>query len=119
TRLLRVQRGEVLCEAFAEPLFVIVLPADGLPPPLMRELVGEKELGESVERRRIVAPRRTVRRDRVLDQREVPRAVSAGQFALDERNGRRLIRDVADDRCVEAHDVFRLLRNVATAEALT
>src|SRR4051794_9089556 len=36
---LRVERREVLREAFADPLLVIVAPADGLAPPLMRELV--------------------------------------------------------------------------------
>ena len=44
SRLLRVQRGEVLREAFTDPLLVIVLPADRLAPPLVRELVGEEEL---------------------------------------------------------------------------
>src|SRR6478609_4770730 len=47
--LLRVQRREVLREARAQPLLVIVLAADGLAPPLMRELVREKELREAVE----------------------------------------------------------------------
>ena len=60
-RLLRVERGEVLREPFAEPLLVVVLPADRLAPPLVRELVGEEELGEAVERRRIVAPRQRAR----------------------------------------------------------
>ena len=50
--LLRVERGEVLREAFAQPLLVIVLPAHRLAEPLMRELVREEELGEVLERRR-------------------------------------------------------------------
>ena len=40
---LGVERGEVLREALAEPLLVIVLPADRLAPPLVRELVREEE----------------------------------------------------------------------------
>ena len=35
--LLRVERGEILREPLADPLLVIVLPADRLAPPLMRE----------------------------------------------------------------------------------
>ena len=54
--VLRVQRGEVLREAFAEPLLVVVAPADRLAPPLVRELVREEEFGIVLERRRIVAP---------------------------------------------------------------
>ena len=42
---LSVQRGEVLRESFAQPLFVVVAPADRLSPPLMRELMRQKELG--------------------------------------------------------------------------
>src|SRR5205085_1968006 len=37
--LLRVERREVLSEPFAQPLLVIVLPADRLAPPLVRHLV--------------------------------------------------------------------------------
>src|SRR5262245_17547842 len=54
--LLRIQRRQVLREAFAQPLLVIVLPADRLPEPLMRELVRHEELGEALERGRIIAP---------------------------------------------------------------
>ena len=50
------ERREVLREAFAQPLLVVVLPAHGLPQPLMRELVREEELGEVVEVAGIVAP---------------------------------------------------------------
>ena len=45
--VLRVQRGEVLREAFAQPLLVVVAPADRLSPPLVRELVREEELRDS------------------------------------------------------------------------
>ena len=45
--VLRVQRREVLREAFAEPLFVVVPPADRLAPPLVRELVREEEIREN------------------------------------------------------------------------
>ena len=48
--MFRIERGEVLGDAFAEPLLVVVLPADGLPPPLMGELVRDEEIGEVVER---------------------------------------------------------------------
>ena len=41
-----VERGEVLREALAEPLLVVVLPADRLAPPLVRELVRDVELRE-------------------------------------------------------------------------
>ena len=54
--LLRVQRREVLREALAQPLLVVVAPADRLSPPLVRELVGDEEIGIVCERRRIVAP---------------------------------------------------------------
>ena len=54
--VLRVQRREILGETFAQPLFVIVAPADRLSPPLMRHFMGKKELGIPVERRRVVAP---------------------------------------------------------------
>ena len=68
-RLLRVERREVLREAFTQPLLVVVLPSDRLSPPLVRELVGQKEFWEVFERRRVVAPRRVSHRQRVLDQR--------------------------------------------------
>ena len=44
--LFGVERGEVLREAFAQPLLVIVLPADGLAEPLMREFVRDEKLGK-------------------------------------------------------------------------
>ena len=47
---LRVERRKILREALAQPLLVIVLPADRLAPPLMRDLVRDVELGEVVER---------------------------------------------------------------------
>ena len=53
---LRVQRGEILREPLADPLLVVVLPADRLSPPLVRELVREEELRDACKRRRIVAP---------------------------------------------------------------
>src|SRR5206468_5701051 len=62
---LRVHRGEVLREAFAQPLLVIVPPADRLSPPLMRELVRDEEVGEAAERGRIVAPHERRRRQRL------------------------------------------------------
>ena len=47
--VLCVQRGEILRKPFAQPLLVVVLPADGLAPPLMCDLMSEKEVGEAVE----------------------------------------------------------------------
>jgi hypothetical protein len=44
--LLRVERREVLREAFTQPLLVVVLPPDRLSPPLVRELVGQKNSGK-------------------------------------------------------------------------
>ena len=45
--MLRVERGEILREPLADPLLVVVPPADRLAPPLMRELVREEELRET------------------------------------------------------------------------
>jgi hypothetical protein len=53
---MRIERREVLREALAEPLLVIVSPPDRLSPPLVGELVREKEVGVVVERRRVVSP---------------------------------------------------------------
>jgi hypothetical protein len=55
--MLRVERGEILRESFAQPLLVIIAPADRLAPPLVRQLVGEEEIVVALERRRIVAAR--------------------------------------------------------------
>src|SRR5207342_275959 len=52
----RVQRGEVLREALADPLLVVVAPADRLSPPLVRKLVRDEEVRELVERGGIAAP---------------------------------------------------------------
>src|SRR5581483_11189075 len=46
----RVERREVLREPLAQPLLVVVAPADGLPPPLVGDFVREEELGEVLER---------------------------------------------------------------------
>src|SRR5687767_7076170 len=54
----RIQRGEVLREALAEPLLVVVAPADRLAPPLVRDLVGEEELRKAGKGGRVVAPGR-------------------------------------------------------------
>jgi hypothetical protein len=80
--LLRVERREVLREALAEPLLVVVAPADRLPPPLVRELVGEEEVGKTAERGRVVAPDQRRRGKRLIERREVAGTVSrqAGRF---------------------------------------
>src|SRR5581483_9746924 len=62
----RVESGEILREALADPLLVVVAPADGLPPPLVRYLVRDEELRKVVERRRIVPPRQLRRRQRLI-----------------------------------------------------
>jgi len=54
---LREEHGEVLREAFADPLLVVVLPADRLTPPLMRDLVRKEEVRIVVEGHRIRGPR--------------------------------------------------------------
>ena len=89
-----VERGEILREALADPLLVIVLPAHRLSPPLMCGLMGEEKLGEIVEIRRVGAPRDRRRRRRQAERREVRRAMTARLFALDERERERLVRDV-------------------------
>ena len=71
--VLRVERREVLREAFAQPLLVIVPPADRLAPPLVRELVREEEVREVLERRRIVAPDERRGRQRLVERREIRR----------------------------------------------
>src|SRR4030095_7323601 len=76
---LRVERGEVLREAFADPLLVVVAPADRLAPPLVGELVSDEEIGKAVERRRIVAPHQRRARQRLIERGEVAGAVAARQ----------------------------------------
>jgi hypothetical protein len=55
-QLFGVERREILREAFTQPLLVIILPADGLSPPLMRGLVRQEKFREVVEVRRVGAP---------------------------------------------------------------
>ncbi len=94
--LLRVQRGEVLSEALAQPLLVIILPTNGLAPPLMREFVGDKELREVVERRRVVPERKRCNRQRVVEHGKIARTVAAGAVVLDHRNRHRVIRHIIE-----------------------
>ena len=54
-----VERRKVLREPFANPLLVIVLPSDGLAPPLVRRFMREKEFGEAVEVRGIARATRS------------------------------------------------------------
>ena len=86
--LLCVERREILREAFAQPLFVIVLPSNGLPPPLVRELVRQEELRKAFECRRVVAPVGVRHRQRVFDDREVPGTMPAWQVAFEQGNRR-------------------------------
>ena len=75
----RVKRREILRESLAQPLLVIVLPADSLAPPLVRDLVREKEQRiDVVERDRIVRPGIRRRRQRLVKNREERGTVSAG-----------------------------------------
>src|SRR4029079_19298561 len=87
--LLRVERREVLREAFAEPLLVVVAPTDRLAPPLVRELVGEEEVGKTAERGRVVAPDQRRRGKRLIERGEVARTVSARQVAFHQRDRER------------------------------
>ncbi len=113
--MLRVQRGEVLCKAFAQPLFVVVAPADRLSPPLVRDLMRREEIVVTAERRRIVSPDQRRRRQRLIERRKVTGAVSARKIAFDERHCERRIRHVADDRLIELRDVRRALGQLTTA----
>ncbi len=106
TGLLRIERREILGEAFAQPLLVVVLPAHCLPPPLVGQLMSHKEVGIVAKRRRVVAPRQRCLWRRRIDHGEVPRTMSAGRLVLGDRDSHRRIRCVANDRCIEVHDVF-------------
>ena len=85
-RALRVERGEVLREPLADPLLVVVLPADRLSPPLMSELVREKKFRHARERRRIVAPIQLRERRGVVDDRKVRRAMPARNIVFEHRH---------------------------------
>ena len=109
-RLLRPERREVLREALAEPLLVVVLPADGLSPPLVRQLVGDEEVGEVVERRRVAAPGDVRVGLRIVQQREVAGAVTARRFGLHQPDRHRRERRLAQQRREIGQDVLRLRR---------
>ncbi len=111
--MLGIEAGEELREAFAQPLLVIVLPADRLSPPLMRKLVGEEEFREPLEVRRIRSPDEWRVRQRLVERDEVARAVPARQRVLDERQRERLVRCVANDRAIELHDVHGRLGEIS------
>ena len=113
--MLRVQRGEVLREPLAEPLLVVVAPADRLSPPLVRELVRDEEVGIVAECRRIVAPHQRRRRERLVEHREIAGTVPARQVALDHGDGKTGVGRVADDRLVEQRDVGGARRHLAPA----
>ena len=91
TQMLRVQRGEVLGEALAQPLLVIVAPPDTVAPPLVSHLVRQEELRVVLERGRIVTPSEPAARQWHLQRGKVRRAVSARQFALDNTQRERRI----------------------------
>ena len=102
---LRVESGEVLGEALAQPLIVIGPPSDSLPPPLMRDLVGQEEVGIVLERRRVVPPRHLRRGQRLVERRKVRRAVAAGAIVFDDGNRQARIRRVVEQRLVEENHV--------------
>ena len=116
--LLRVEGGEVLREAFAQPLFVIVLPPDSLPPPLVRELVREIERRKALEVDGVVAPDNGLVRQHLVQHGEVRRTVSAGQLVLRDRQRECRIRRFADDRRVELKNGVRLLRKRTGSSSL-
>src|SRR5207249_1239780 len=109
---------EVLREPFADPLLVIIPPADRLAPPLMRELVREKELGERAEGNRIVSPVQRRRRERLIQRGKIAGTVTAGQVVLDQRNGEARIRRVAEQGFVERRDVGGARDEIAAAIGL-
>src|SRR5687767_10832186 len=78
-----IERGEVLREALTEPLFVIVLPADRLAPPLMGRLMRQKKERMTGQRYRIAAPGKTRRQRWLIPDGEVCRAVAAWELGVE------------------------------------
>jgi hypothetical protein len=100
----RVERGEILGEAFAQPLLVIVLPAHGLAPPLVRDLVREEVRSVALEGDGIVSPVERRHRQRLIEHREIRRAVAAREIVFGDGEGEHRIRCLADERRVVLHD---------------
>ena len=73
----------------------------------MRELVREEEARVVVEGHRIVAPRQWRRRQRLVEDREIRRAVAAGQIAFRDREREAVVRRIAKERRVERQDIGR------------
>jgi hypothetical protein len=115
---LGVQRGEVLREAFADPLLVVILPADRLPPPLVRDFMRQEEARIVVERDGIVAPRVRRSRERLVENRKIRGTVAAGQVAFGQGQREAVVRRIADNRRIETKDVGRALSEVAGAVEL-
>ena len=106
--VLRVEGREVLRQPLAQPLLVVVLPADRLSPPLMRDLVSEEEGREAGEDRRIGLPGDDGARlpgQLVVHQGEIGGAVPARQAAVSQGHRHRRVRDVSEDGRVEGGDV--------------
>jgi hypothetical protein len=114
-QVLCVKRREVLREAFAEPLLVIVLPAHRLPPPLMGGFVRDEKFRELVEVRRIVAPRDWPGGRGLAERREVGRAVAAGRASLHTASENVWYAHVVHDAPVELHRVLRYQRELEGA----
>src|SRR5207249_1828145 len=117
-KVLGVERGEVLREALADPLLMIVAPSDRLTPPLVSELVRDEEFRIVVERRRVVSPDVRGRGERLVEGREISRTVAAGKVALDQSHREARIRIVVEDRFVEFGDVAGALAELAAATHL-
>ena len=113
--VLCVHRREVLREALADPLLMVVPPADRLAPPLVRELVREEELRIAPERGRIVAPDELRARELLIERGEIAGAVAARQIALDEGDREARIWRIADERLVEHRHVGGALGELAAA----
>src|SRR5436190_14650030 len=113
--VLCVHRREVLREALADPLLMVVPPADRLTPPLVRELVREEELRIAPERGRIVAPDELRARELLIERGEIAGAVAARQIALDEGDREARIWRIADERLVEHRHVGGALGELAAA----
>src|SRR5262245_39137772 len=95
--MLRVEGGKVLREALAQPLLVVVAPANGLAEPLMRDFVRDEEVWKPVERRGVITPDERRKRQRLNNLGEVRRAVSSREVAFGDRDGERGVRQVAGE----------------------
>ena len=113
--LLGVEQRKKLREAFADPLLVVVLARDCLPPELVRQFVGEEVLREVLEGHRVACPGERGARHRLVQQGEIRRAVTARQRVLGQREPQERERQIVHQVAVEAHDVGRRVEQVPGA----